>query len=170
MSEFPITHRGTVYPWQCDHMDHMNVMWYVAKFDEASWQFLSRLAMTRTRIAQGGTGMAAVEQRIEYKREVRSGDAITIRTKLLEVKDKTIRVRHEMTNDETGDLAAAMEIVAVHIDMLARKARPLPFDVRERALRMIGGETGPNRAEPDAANRNAHSAAHNMFLSIQFLA
>jgi acyl-CoA thioester hydrolase len=41
MSEFTITYRGTVYPWQCDHMGHMNVMWYVAKFDEASWQLLS---------------------------------------------------------------------------------------------------------------------------------
>ena len=31
------TCRGTVYPWQCDHMNHMNVMWYVGKFDEATW-------------------------------------------------------------------------------------------------------------------------------------
>lgn len=23
---FPVTYRGTVYPWQCDHMGHMNVM------------------------------------------------------------------------------------------------------------------------------------------------
>ena len=29
------TYRGTVYPWQCDHVGHMNIMWYVGKFDEA---------------------------------------------------------------------------------------------------------------------------------------
>jgi acyl-CoA thioester hydrolase len=150
MSEFTITHRGTVYPWQCDHMDHMNVMWYVAKFDEASWQFLSCLALTRARIARDGTGMAAVEQRIEYKRELRAGDAVTIRSKVLEVKDKTIRMRHEMTNDETGDLAAVTEIVGVHIDMTARRARSLPSDVRERALMMINDEGGLNRDEPSA--------------------
>ena len=23
------TYRGTVYPWQCDHVGHMNIMWYV---------------------------------------------------------------------------------------------------------------------------------------------
>src|SRR6266542_3912128 len=23
----PITYRGVVYPWQCDHMGHLNVMW-----------------------------------------------------------------------------------------------------------------------------------------------
>jgi hypothetical protein len=21
------TYRGTVYPWQCDHVGHMNIMW-----------------------------------------------------------------------------------------------------------------------------------------------
>lgn len=31
------TYRGTVYPWQCDHVGHMNIMWYVGKFDEANW-------------------------------------------------------------------------------------------------------------------------------------
>ena len=25
------TYRGAVYPWHCDHMGHMNVMWYVGK-------------------------------------------------------------------------------------------------------------------------------------------
>jgi len=34
--EEPITYRGLVYPWHCDHMGHMNVMWYTGKFDEAS--------------------------------------------------------------------------------------------------------------------------------------
>jgi len=148
MSEFTITHRGTVYPWQCDHMGHMNVMWYVGKFDEASWQLLSCLALTRARISRDGAGMAAVEQRIEYKRELRAGDVVTIRSKVLEVKDKTIRMRHEMTNDETGDLAAVTEIVGVHIDMTARRACALPSDVREQAIRMINNEGGLIRGEP----------------------
>jgi len=23
-----LSYKGTVYPWHCDHMGHMNVMWY----------------------------------------------------------------------------------------------------------------------------------------------
>jgi acyl-CoA thioester hydrolase len=46
MPDLPITYRGVVYPWQCDHMGHMNVMWYVGKFDEATWQILSMLDLT----------------------------------------------------------------------------------------------------------------------------
>ena len=28
-----LSYKGTVYPWHCDHMGHMNVMWYAGKFD-----------------------------------------------------------------------------------------------------------------------------------------
>jgi len=30
-----VTYRGTVYPWHCDHVGHLNRMWYAGKFDEA---------------------------------------------------------------------------------------------------------------------------------------
>jgi acyl-CoA thioester hydrolase len=46
-----ITYRGVVYPWHCDHMGHMNVMWYTGKFDEACWQLLSMLGLTQARFA-----------------------------------------------------------------------------------------------------------------------
>jgi acyl-CoA thioester hydrolase len=59
-----VTYRGTVYPSQCDHMGHMNVMWYVAKFDEASWQLLSLLGLSPSRFKSEGIGMAAVDQHI----------------------------------------------------------------------------------------------------------
>lgn len=65
MSEWKITYGGTVYPWHCDHMGHMNVMWYAGKFDEACWQLLAMLGLHRSRLAQDGTGMAAIEQHIQ---------------------------------------------------------------------------------------------------------
>ena len=40
------TYRGTVYPWHCDHMGHMNVMWYVGKFDEATWNLFALLGLS----------------------------------------------------------------------------------------------------------------------------
>src|ERR1700757_3183971 len=126
MPEAPITYRGTVYPWHCDHMGHMNVMWYVGKFDEATWHLFHNLSLRPSRLSDEGAGMAAVEQHIEYKRELRAGDVITIRSTVLEVKEKSIRFAHEMTNDETGELAARTVIVGVYFDTSLRKARPLP--------------------------------------------
>ena len=133
MPEPVLTYRGTIYPWHCDHMGHMNVMWYVGKFDEATWQFFATVGMPRSRFLGEGTGMAAVEQRIEYKRELHAGDLITIRSAVLEVKEKSIRFMHEMTNDETGELAARTILVGVYFDTTARKSLALPADVRASA-------------------------------------
>ena len=137
MCELPITYRGTVYPWHCDQMGHMNVMWYVGKFDEATWQFASSFGLSRARLSKEGAGLAAVEQQIDYKRELRAGDLVTIRSAMLEVKEKTIRFRHEMTNDETGELAASTVLVGVYFDVNIRKARELPSDVREQAILLL---------------------------------
>jgi acyl-CoA thioester hydrolase len=137
MAETMITYRGVVYPWHCDHMGHMNVMWYVGKFDEATWQFLASLGATPSRLREEGFGLVAVEQHIQYKRELRSGDLLTIRSSLLEGKEKSVRFSHEMTKDETGEVAAIMVVVGVCIDSAARKARPLPPDMRKRIASLL---------------------------------
>jgi acyl-CoA thioester hydrolase len=118
-------------------MGHMNVMWYVGKFDEATWQFFSNVGLPRSRFLNEGTGMAAVEQHIEYKRELHAGDLISIRSAVLEVKEKSIRFMHEMTNDENDELAARTVLVGVYFDTAARKSVALPADVRQRAQLLI---------------------------------
>lgn len=96
-----ITYRGIVYPWQGDHMGHMNVMWYAGKFDEACRQLLAMVGLHPSRFAQDGTGMAAVEQHIHYKRELLAGDAVTIQSTVLEVKDKSIQMLHKNRRTDT---------------------------------------------------------------------
>ena len=41
-----ITHRGTLYPRDLDHMGHVNVVAYMAHFDAATWSFLSDAGFT----------------------------------------------------------------------------------------------------------------------------
>ncbi|HTO86120.1 MAG TPA: thioesterase family protein [Thermoanaerobaculia bacterium] len=135
-----VTYRGAVYPSQCDHMGHMNVMWYVAKFDEATWQLFAAMGLTPARLRSESIGMAGVEQHIEYKHELYPGDVVTVSSTILEVKDKAIRFAHEMKNDETGAVAARTVLVAVHLDTVTRRARALPSDVRDRAHSLIDGQ------------------------------
>ena len=138
MTEPLVTYRGSVYPSHCDHMGHMNVSFYVAKFDEATWQLFAAMGLTGARLRDEKLGMAGVEQHIEYKRELFPGDVVTVTSTILEVKDKVLRFAHEMRNDVTGEVAAKMVVVAVHLDATARKARALPSDVRDRARSMLG--------------------------------
>ena len=143
MAEPFVTYRGTVYPWHCDHMGHMNVMWYVGKFDEATWQLFTSIGLSPRRLRDEGIGLVAVEQRLEYKRELIAGDLLTIRSSVEEVREKALVLLHEMTNDETQQVAARTTITGVCIDMTTRKARPLPEDIRKRIANSLpkrGGE------------------------------
>ncbi|MBI5905692.1 MAG: thioesterase family protein [Deltaproteobacteria bacterium] len=137
MADLPVTYRGAVYPWQCDHIGHMNVMWYVGKFDEATWQFFATFGLTPSFLRENGRGMAAVQQNIAYKRELRPGDIVTIRSGILEIREKTVRFLHEMRNDETGEVAATAEMTGVHMDTSKRKSCPFPETVLERARALI---------------------------------
>ena len=130
-------YRGVVYPWQCDHAGHMNIMWYVGKFDEANWNFFARLGLTPTYLRESGRGMAAVQQNIAYKRELLAGDIIEVKSRVLEIRDKSIRFLHEMRNAETGEIAATCEFVGVHVDRQARKSIAFAPAIRDAAMRHL---------------------------------
>ena len=137
MSEGFLTYRGAVYPWHCDHMGHMNVMWYVGKFDEATWNLFSELGLTRAYMDANGRGMAAVEQIINYKKELMAGDTVAVHSAVLEVKDKVLRFSHEMRNAQNGEVAATTVLTGVFLDTAARKACSFPAEIRTRMSGMV---------------------------------
>ena len=129
-----LTYKGVVYPWQCDQMGHMNVAFYTAKFDEATWNLLAELGITSTYMRDQQCGMAAVEQHTSYKQELLAGDVIEVRSQILEVRDKVIRFQHEMRNLETNTVVAVTELTAVHMDRNSRKSSSLPTAIRAAAV------------------------------------
>src|SRR5215831_18962583 len=124
--EMPITYRGVVYPWHCDQMGHMNVMWYTGKFDEGTWHLFNLIGCTPSYMTQNNRGMVAVEQHLTYKRELLSGNLIHVRSGLLEVREKSVRIIHEMINSETNELAATSTLIGIHLDTILRKATLFP--------------------------------------------
>ena len=132
-----LTDRGTIYRWHCDHVGHMNVMWCVGKFDEATWCVLADLGLTPGLLRAESRGMAAVKQEISYTREFLAGDVVTVRTRLLEVRERVIRFRHEMFDAESSELAATTDLTAVHMDAAARRAVALPEAVCRRGQALV---------------------------------
>jgi acyl-CoA thioester hydrolase len=100
----------------------MNVMWYVGKFDEATWQLFNALGLSPSYLRSSNRGMAAVDQQISYMQELHAGDVVTVRSTLLELKEKSMRFVHEMSNDETAEVVARATLKAVHMDTIARKS------------------------------------------------
>ena len=109
-----LTYKGTVFPWHCDEMGHMNVMWYVGKFDEATRHLFNAIGITPTFVRENKRGMAAVEQTIQYKRELLAGNVVTVHSRLDEIRDKSVRFTHEMRKADTGELAATNTLTGAY--------------------------------------------------------
>ncbi len=133
MADLIQTYRGTVMQWHCDHMGHMNVMWYVGKFDEATWNLFALMGATSSYLRESGKAMAAIDQRLQYRRELLAGDTVTISSGVLEIGDKVCRFFHEMKNTQTGEVAATCRLVGVHMDAVARKSTPFAPRIIEQA-------------------------------------
>jgi acyl-CoA thioester hydrolase len=132
-----VTYRGAVYPWQCDHMGHMNVMFYVGKFDEATWNLLAAIGVTPSYLRDTQSGAAGVQQNITYKRELFPGAIVEIQSYVITIAEKKITFVHEMLDAERNEVCATCELTAVHMDRARRRASPFPPDVRQRAEAML---------------------------------
>jgi len=128
---------GTVYPYQCDHMGHMNIMWYVGKFDEANWHLFTQFGLSPSYLRDAKRGMVAVQQNISYKKEVLAGDIVEVHSHITEVRDKAMLIVHEMRNSETGEEVAMCEITGVHLDRQTRKSCRFDEDIRAAALKFM---------------------------------
>jgi acyl-CoA thioester hydrolase len=126
----------------------MNVMWYVGKFDEATWQLFTRLGVTPDYLRRENRGMAAVQQNISYKRELRAGDVISVHSRVVEIREKVIRFVHEMIDNSMNEIAATTELTVVHMDTIARRSCPFPEAIVAQGRRAIPDAEGQAERKP----------------------
>jgi acyl-CoA thioester hydrolase len=136
------THFGIVYPGETDHMGHLNVAYYVQKFDAATWNFFFNIGVTPSMLRERSVGLAAVEQVLNYKKELMPGDVLEIRTRILDLSEKKVRFRHEMIHRESGRVAATCELLGVCFDRGAHKSRAFPVEVFEKAKAALEAAQG----------------------------
>ena len=127
------SYRGVVYPWHCDHMGHMNVMWYSSKFDEATWHFFGHLGLGPVRLEEEHRAVAAIDQHTKYLAELRAGDLVEITTHLIEHHDKVLVFEHKMINSVSKEVAATSRLTGIHLDAKTRRSQSLPDDVKRAA-------------------------------------
>ncbi len=132
-----LTYRGTVYPQHLDHMDHMNIQYYMAKFDEAVWNLFHRIGLTPSYLRAENRGMAALETNVRYLEELFAGDVVAVHSGVLRVGATSLRFVQEMRNGETGETAAIMRVVAVHLDRAQRRPVAFPEAIAARARDLI---------------------------------
>ncbi|HJV80637.1 thioesterase family protein [Noviherbaspirillum sp.] len=136
------TYRGFVYPWSMDHVGHMNVQFYTARFDEATWHFFAQIGLTPGFLKENRRGMVALDQRTQYKLEVHAGSLLHVTSELLEIRRKTVRFLHRMFNSETGQEVATTELVGAFLDTDTRKTTEFPPSVLDAAQVLLADANG----------------------------
>ncbi len=132
-----LTYRGTVYPQHLDHMDHMNIQYYMAKFDEAVWNLFHRIGLTPSYLRAEHRGMAALETIVRCLEELFAGDVVAVHSGVLKVGETSLCFVQEMRNGETGKTAAIMRVVSVHLDRAQRRPVPFPEAIAARARALV---------------------------------
>lgn len=131
-----LTYKGAVMTWECDSNRHMNVMYYVNKFEHAGRSFDIEMGIFEDGI-QEDIGLVVLEQNIKYLREVFEDDLLYVESHLVDIGNKAFTVFHEMYNSRTKVLVSTMRAVLVIFDKINRKALPFPKDKREHLLKNI---------------------------------
>jgi acyl-CoA thioester hydrolase len=132
-----LTYRGAVMSWECDSNRHMNVMYYINKFENGGRNFDLTLGLMDVLDPQT-VGIVVLEQNIKYLKECFEDDLLYIESSLLDVGNKTWTVFHEMYNGRTKALVSTMHLVLVLFDKVNRKALPLPAERKAVFLEALG--------------------------------
>ena len=131
-----LTYKGAVMTWECDSNQHMNVMYYINKFESAGRNFGLHLGIHDK--MSNEVGSVVVEQTIKYIKEVFEDDLLNVESSLLKVGNKSLIVLHEMYNGATTEKVAEMKLVLVLFDKVNRKALTLPEELKNNLIKQIG--------------------------------
>ncbi|HEY5896902.1 MAG TPA: thioesterase family protein [Burkholderiales bacterium] len=125
-------YRAIVMPAQCDIYGHMNVRYYASCFDDAAWHFPAMAGLSLDDIRSRGLGTVMATLSIDFHHEIRAGQLILIKGAIQRVGTKSFN--HEMWLYEADSMThcATQKTVEVCFDTAARKAVPLPEDVRAK--------------------------------------
>lgn len=131
-----LTYKGAAMSWECDSNNHLNVMYYVNKFEQGGRNFMLEMGLTEVS-ENKNIGVVVLEQKINYFKEVVEDDLLFIESSLLDVGNKAFTILHEMYCSNSQELVCTMKAVKVLFDRVSRSALPFPSDKRAKLLNKI---------------------------------
>lgn len=167
MTEFLDTFRGSVNTWECDEVGHMNVQFYVARASDAAFYLRHALGLSPSRVRAEGRAMVALEEHIRFHRELRAGDIMNMRSRPVELRDRTMVSFHELFNSASGETAATVVALSGHFDLESRKLIPWPEEARAAAAPFAGPL--PSHAEPRSVPREKRLPAKRLEDTTDFI-
>lgn len=132
IADLPKVYRVMIPPAYEDRNGHMNMRWYLALYDEAGDALYPLLGLNVEELAASGMGGFDLEHHIWYLAEVRIGDTVAIRVRLVARSEKLLHYLMFMANETRGVLSSIFECVHAHADLRIRRTAPFPTPVAAR--------------------------------------
>ncbi|MBF9058368.1 hypothetical protein HKCCSP123_04155 [Rhodobacterales bacterium HKCCSP123] len=124
------TLRRPVAPRDCDILGHMNVAAYIDAVSDAMFTLQGALGLGRREIDATRRSFVAAHVEADYRSEMLAGEVFTIESRVLHVGTKSARFGHRMIRMGDGAAVFEAENVSVYFDLEARRALPMPEDLR----------------------------------------
>ena len=129
-------YRDVVRPEWIDQNGHMNMGYYLVVFDFATDEWLSYIGLDEPHRKRRRVTTFCLEAHVTYQREVRAGDPLRFTTLLLAHDAKRLHYLHAMYHATEGYLAAANELMSLHVSEETRRGAPMAPEVLERLGRI----------------------------------
>jgi acyl-CoA thioester hydrolase len=134
-----LTYRGSVEAWECGPDGLAPPRAQIARFNDAITHLYRAMKIDRAELFASGLGSAALDYDITYHRTIRSGQAVDVRSRVLAVGDKVFHLVHHVLDTASGEVRTTIVVAALFFDLAARKAVPIPANIRAEAQRLLAG-------------------------------
>ncbi|MGW2408043.1 thioesterase family protein [Streptomyces sp. NPDC001739] len=134
----PLLFRQTVRDDWIDYNGHLGEAYYVLVFGFATDALMDAAGLDAAYRERTGCSLYTVEAHVRYLREVARGRELTVRTAVLGVDGRKLRLLHEMfAGGPAGEPVATEELFLLHVDRSGGRTAPLPGTTRERLAALV---------------------------------
>ncbi len=120
-----------VRSYELDSFHHVNHAVFLNYFEAARFETLESVGFDPAELARREWGVHVVRVEVDYRREVRLGDRLTIRTRTEELRNTSMILEQEAVNgSRENEVSASARVVIVWVGPDGRPMR-IPEEVRD---------------------------------------
>lgn len=122
--------RFRVRSYELDGFGHVNHAVFFNWFEQARFECLSQGGLDPTLLAERGWAVVVVHAEADFRKEVRLGDEVTVRSWVTATKKTSMVLHHDVVREEGSAILAEGSVVVVWLDADAGPIR-IPDAVRK---------------------------------------
>jgi acyl-CoA thioester hydrolase len=125
-----------VEPQWIDYNGHLNMAYYNVFFDRALDEMFVLLGMSAAYVKQRRLSIFTAEVHLRYLREVHREDPVRVSVQLLDYDSKRLHCFQKLCHATDDWLSATSEVMALHVDLEAKKTSPFPEEIANRLAQL----------------------------------